>query len=102
MSILHTVNKSPFERNSLDSCLKFAAAGASVLLIEDGIYAALKGSSVEAKVADAQGSLKLYVLGPDLNARGFSDDRLVPGINVVDYAGFVDLAAECDKVQAWL
>jgi tRNA 2-thiouridine synthesizing protein B len=102
MSILHTINKSPFERNSLDSCLKFAAAGGSVLLIEDGIYAALKGSSVEAKVVDAQGSLKLYVLGPDLNARGFTADRMIPGINVVDYAGFVDLAAECDKVQAWL
>ena len=28
MSILHTVNKSPFERNSLDSCLKFARPGA--------------------------------------------------------------------------
>jgi tRNA 2-thiouridine synthesizing protein B len=53
-------------------------------------------------VAAAQGSLKLYVLGPDLNARGFADDRVIPGINVVDYAGFVDLAAECDKVQAWL
>jgi tRNA 2-thiouridine synthesizing protein B len=102
MSILHTVNKSPFERNSLDSCLKFAAAGNSLLLIEDGIYAALKGSSMEAKVAAAQGSLKLYVLGPDLNARGFTDDRVIPGINVVDYAGFVDLAAESDKVQAWL
>ncbi len=102
MSILHTINKSPFERNSLDSCLKYAAAGHSVLLFEDGIYAALKGSSVEAKVAAAQGSLKLYVLGPDLNARGFNAERVVPGINVVDYAGFVDLAAECDKVQAWL
>jgi tRNA 2-thiouridine synthesizing protein B len=102
MGILHTVNKSPFERNSLDSCLKFAAEGGSLLLIEDGVYAAIKGTSVEAKVAAAQGSLKLYVLGPDLNARGFTDDRVIPGINVVDYAGFVDLAAESDKVQAWL
>ena len=25
MSILHTVNKSPFERGSLDTCLKFAS-----------------------------------------------------------------------------
>jgi tRNA 2-thiouridine synthesizing protein B len=102
MGILHTVNKSPFERNSLDSCLKFAAAGGSLLLFEDGVYAAVKGTSAEAKVAAAQGSLKLYVLGPDLNARGFTDDRVIPGINVVDYAGFVDLAAESDKVQAWL
>ena len=59
MSILHTVNKSPFERNSLESCLKFATDGAAVLLIEDGIYAALSGSSVEAQVAAALGKVKV-------------------------------------------
>lgn len=102
MSILHTVNKSPFERNSLESCLKFATEGASVLLFEDGIYAALAGTSVESQVTEALGKLKLYVLGPDLKARGFSDERVIPGISVVDYTGFVDLTTECDTVQAWL
>jgi tRNA 2-thiouridine synthesizing protein B len=102
MSILHTVNKSPFERNSLESCLKFATDGAAVLLFEDGIYAALAGTSVASMVAGSIGKLKLYVLGPDLKARGFSEDRVIEGISVVDYAGFVDLAAEHDKVQAWL
>lgn len=102
MSILHTVNKSPFERNALESCLKFATAGASVLLFEDGIYAALTGTQIESQVSAALGTLKLYVLGPDLKARGFSDERIIPGIRVVDYAGFVDLTTECDTVQAWL
>lgn len=102
MSILHTVNKSPFERNSLESCLKFATDGAAVLLFEDGIYAALSGTSVEPVVAGALGKLNVYVLGPDLKARGFSKERVIQGISVVDYAGFVDLSAEHDKVQAWL
>ncbi len=102
MGILHTVNKSPFERNSLESCLAFATEGASVLLFEDGVYAALSGTRAEAKVAGALDKLKIYVLGPDLKARGFSEARLIAGISVVDYAGFVDLAAESDKVQAWL
>ena len=102
MPILHTVNKSPFERDSLDSCLKFAQGGASLLLIEDGVYAALAGTTAEPKIKAALGNLKVYVLGPDFKARGFSDERLIEGISVVDYAGFVDLAAEHDKVQAWL
>jgi tRNA 2-thiouridine synthesizing protein B len=102
MSILHTVNKSPFERDSLASCLKFASEGASVLLVEDGVYAALAGSSVESQVKAGLGKLSVYVLGPDLRARGFREDRLIDGIKVVDYAGFVDLAVENDKVQAWL
>ena len=55
MSILHTVNKTPFERNSLESCLKFASPGAAVLLIEDGVYAALAGSSAESLVKSGLG-----------------------------------------------
>jgi tRNA 2-thiouridine synthesizing protein B len=102
MSTLHTVNKSPFEKNSLDACLNYAGSGANVLLIEDGIYAALKGTRFEQRVKTALDSAKVYVLGPDLKARGFTEERVIEGINVVDYAGFVDLAAENAKVQAWL
>jgi tRNA 2-thiouridine synthesizing protein B len=102
MSILHTVNKTPFERNALDSCLKLAKAGSSVLLFEDGVYAALKGTAAEAKLAAALDTVKVYVLSEDLKARGFSEERVIPGIKLTDYAGFVDLAAENDKVQAWL
>ena len=102
MSTLHTVNKSPFEKNSLDACLNYAGSGANLLLLEDGIYAALKGTRFEQRVKTALDSVKVYVLGPDLNARGFSEDRVIEGISVVDYAGFVDLAAENAKVQAWL
>jgi len=102
MSILHTVNKSPFERTSLDSCLKFAAPGAAVLLIEDGVYAALRDTVAAARVAEALARVKIYVLGPDLKARGFAPERLIPGIGLLDYAGFVDLAADSAKVQAWL
>jgi tRNA 2-thiouridine synthesizing protein B len=102
MSILHTVNKSPFERNSLESCLRLANRDDPVLLLEDGVYAALKDTSVEGQIKAALDDQSIYVLGPDLSARGFSEDRLIAGIRVVDYAGFVDLAAENDKVQAWL
>jgi len=102
MSILHTVNKSPFERNALESCLKFARQGDPVLLFEDGVYAVLKDTQVEGQLKAALAKQSLYVLGPDLAARGFTENRVIDGIKVVDYAGFVDLAAENDKVQAWL
>ncbi len=102
MSILHTVNKSPFERGSLDSCLKFASDGSAVLLIEDGVYGALQGTAAESAIQDALARLAVYVLGSDLKARGFTEGRLIEGVKVVDYGGFVDLAAENDKVQAWL
>ena len=62
----------------------------------------MKGSRVRSKFEEGTGHCPVYVLGPDLKARGFGDDRVIEGINVVDYGGFVDLAAEHDKVQAWL
>lgn len=102
MSILHTVNKSPYDRNSLDSCLKLASSGSAVLLIEDGIYAALKAGAKASMIGDVADKIKFYILGPDLKARGIAEDLIIDGIEVVDYAGFVDLAAEHDKVSAWL
>jgi tRNA 2-thiouridine synthesizing protein B len=43
----------------------------------------------------------VYVLGPDLAARGL-DGKAVEGITVVDYAGFVDLTVNHDRTQSWL
>ena len=102
MSDLHTVNKSPYEKNALDSCLKFSMAGSSILLIEDGVYAAIKGAAAESKITSAMADKKVYALGSDLKARGMTQDRVIDGVEIVDYAGFVDLVTATDKVQAWL
>ena len=103
MSTLHTVNKSPFERNSLDTCLSVAGGDATVLLIEDGVSGALQDTVASSRISDAMGKgVKFAVLGEDLNARGLSADRVMDGIDVVNYAGFVQLAADHDNVQSWL
>jgi len=100
--MLHTVNKSPFMSNNLDSCLRVAKKGSAILLIEDGIFAALKGTALTDKVSAANADTQIYVLGPDLAARGYGEDAVIEGVKVVDYAGFVDLAVEHDKVQSWV
>jgi tRNA 2-thiouridine synthesizing protein B len=102
MSDLHTINKSPFERDSLASCLKMAMPGAAVLLLEDGVYGAMKGTAAADQVTAAMADKKVYALGPDLKARGIKEDRVLDGVEIVDYAGFVDLVEANDKVQAWL
>ena len=102
MTMLHTVNKSPFERNSLESCLNHVKEGSSVLLIEDGIYGVIKGSSATDKINGAAGKCKIYALGPDVAARGISEDQVLSDVTVVDYGGFVDLVEQHDTVQSWL
>ena len=102
MSMLHTINKSPFDRDSLGSCLRVIADDGAILLMEDGVYAAMKGTRVADAVAATASKYSVYVLGADLSARGMSDDNIIDGISVVDYGGFVDLVTEHDKVNAWL
>ena len=101
MADLYTVNKSPFEKNSLEAAIKFSGEGASILLIEDGVYGASKGTAAESMISGASGK-KFYALKSDLKARGIAEDRVIDGVALVDYAGFVDLVANTDKVQAWL
>ena len=102
MALLHTVNKSPFEKSSLQTCLRIAVQGSSVLLIEDGVYGAMNGTSLNGMLSDAGNKLRFYVLGPDLTARGLSEKDVMKGIEVVDYDGFVDLVVEHDATHACL
>jgi tRNA 2-thiouridine synthesizing protein B len=97
--MLHIINKSPYENNSLDSCLRVAQGG-DILLIEDAVYAAVGGSS-EKQVSEAMKQFKFHVLQPDLEARGIAD-KVIAGVNKVDYAGFVELVAKNDSCQSWL
>jgi tRNA 2-thiouridine synthesizing protein B len=98
--MLNIVNKSPAERNALESCLHVAQGGA-ILLIEDAVYAATRGNAAETQLHDAMSRFKVYALAPDLEARGMAD-RVMEGVTTVDYGGFVDLVAEHKTCQSWL
>jgi tRNA 2-thiouridine synthesizing protein B len=97
--MLHIINKSPYDRPALDSVL--ATGEGTILLIEDGVYAAVKGGAEENKIKGAMGKFKFYALTVDLEARGIADS-VMDGITAVDYAGFVDLVADNKTCQSWL
>ncbi|OQW95198.1 MAG: sulfurtransferase TusB [Beggiatoa sp. IS2] len=100
--MLHTINKSPFEKNAVESCLRFARQGHTVLLFEDAVYAALQGTRFEGQMKNALSKLSICVLLADLEARGMKADNVIAGIKTIDYARFVDLVVENKSVQAWL
>jgi len=99
--MLHTVNKSPFEHRALETCLRFARQGSSVLLMEDGVYAAARDTAVTQKMQDALKRVQIYALKPDVEARGMQN-RVMDGVRLVDYGGFVELVVEHNAVQSWL
>ena len=98
MSMLHLVNKSPYENSTLKTATSIMNDGDALLLIEDAVISAVKAGKASAMLDGC----KVSVLGPDLAARGISEDKLADGVDVIDYAGFVDLVEANDKVQSWL
>ncbi|MFA5809197.1 MAG: sulfurtransferase complex subunit TusB [Thermoleophilia bacterium] len=96
--MLHLVNKSPFESMALEDCLKYASKGSSIILYEDGVYAAMPGTSVTDRMSTVAKDYKVYVLTEDLKQRGV--DKVMDGITETDYAGFVDLV-EASKTASW-
>jgi len=91
MPTLHTVNKSPFERSAFISALNHMRPGD-----------ARKASAFAALLENASQRCAIYVLAPDLAARGMAEKDLVPAAKLVDYGGFVDLVVQHARTQAWL
>lgn len=93
--ILHTVNKSPFSSQCLAECLSVCRQGDAILLLEDGVYAALNPLP-----ENAPGDLQRYALAADVDARGLRE-RLQPDIQLADDRGFVQLTTQFDNVISW-
>jgi len=97
--MLHTINKSPFESNTLQDCIRFISDDDVVLLFEDGVYAAINNSKKSDIINAILKKNKVYALQADIKARGI--DSLIDGVEIADYEKFVDLVEE-HPVQAWL
>tara|TARA_R100001143_G_scaffold62907_1_gene67523 strand:- start:37 stop:360 length:324 start_codon:yes stop_codon:yes gene_type:complete len=102
---LHLINKAPQHSSALDECLGLILSDPqahALMLIEDGVYAALGQVDTNRHFLQGlqQSKLAAYVLTEDLQARGISDK--VSGVfSLVDYPGFVDLTLKFSKVQSW-
>jgi tRNA 2-thiouridine synthesizing protein B len=98
--MLHTVNKSSFERNSLQSCINNIDNNSAILLIEDGVISATKNAN-SPMIADLAMQGRIYALQGDVEARGISS-KVADNIKLVDYAGFVDLVVEHGTTVSWV
>ena len=97
--LLHTVNKAAEHSSALRLCLRFAEAADTVLLLEDGVLAAVAGHPACEVLLAARA--RVVALRPDLEHRGVAR-KLHPAIAAIDYRDFVALCCACDKVQSWV
>jgi tRNA 2-thiouridine synthesizing protein B len=96
--MLHIVNRSPFSHSCLADCLRVCDERSSILLIEDGVYAALTNSEWLSRLL-AQTN-RVYVLDADVAARGLGE-KIAGAVSRVDYAGFVQLCCEHSSTHSW-
>ncbi|MGH8355355.1 MAG: sulfurtransferase complex subunit TusB [Pseudomonas sp.] len=99
MATLHLLSHSPFSDSRLSSCLRLLGPLDALLLSGDAAYALQPGSAPRQALELMPASIALFALDEDLQARA-----LVPParLQVVDYAGFVELCTRYAKVNSWL
>ncbi len=99
MSNLHIINSSPDRGTSLKSCLRVVQNGDAIILIEDAVIVAKKESQTEILINNI--TTKLFVLEPDLKARGIRSDQVIEGIELVSYNDFVKFTVKYNSIQTW-
>ena len=94
--ILHTLNATPASAAYRD-CLKVLGEGDALVLLGDGVYAALEGTEQLRELQDSP--VQLYVLGSDARLAGVA--LHAQGLHVIDMDGLVSLTEQFPRQQAW-
>ncbi|MBD9662126.1 MULTISPECIES: sulfurtransferase complex subunit TusB [unclassified Pantoea] len=95
--MLYTLLQSPWQCD-LDSLLLLLQEGDDLLLLQDGVSAALAGSQMLIKLSASPATL--WVLEEDVGARGL-DEQISTNVARLDYTGFVAMTAKHPQQVAW-
>ena len=95
--MLHTLSPSP-RQCDIDALLSMLREGDDLLLIQDGVIAALDGSRFVEILSNAP--ISLSALKDDLDARGLAG-QISAKIDVVGYTDFVNLTVKHASQMNW-
>jgi len=95
--VLHLIFQSPIE----SAILERIDSGDIVVFLENAVLRTLQNSAISNTLAQQLGRNRLCVLSDDIAVRGIIPDELVQGIEVIDYAGLVELTVNNPVIQSW-
>ena len=95
--MLHTFFHSP-AYSDIDTLSLLLSPDDDLLLLQDGVLAAIQGSRALEKLSAC--GVKLWALQDDLSARGLSE-QISPIVQPVDYTFFVALTVKHRQQMAW-
>lgn len=94
--VLHTLSASPASAAFAD-CARLLTGGDALVLMGDGVYAALAGTApLEAL---RKSGAEIYLLAADAAAAGIQ--HAPPGVDAIDMDGFVALSERFARQLAW-
>ncbi|MBK4775772.1 sulfurtransferase complex subunit TusB [Candidatus Pantoea edessiphila] len=97
--MLHTLINSPFY-SDMNTLLLILDIGDDIILLQDGVIAALKGNLAIEKILNTNKSIRIYVLEEDLIARGLIK-QISTKVYLVNYNGFVKLTEKHKQQMMW-
>ncbi|MCT4703508.1 sulfurtransferase complex subunit TusB [Enterobacteriaceae bacterium H20N1] len=95
--MLHILRQSPFNAD-LDTLLRCMNAGDDLLLLQDGVIAAIKGGRYLELLLEAP--ISISALQEDLEARGLAA-QISSKIDTVSYNDFVRLTIKHERQMTW-
>lgn len=96
--MLHLIFQSPIET----AVLKRINPADVAVFLENSVLRILQNSDISDTLMQLLlNNNRLYVLSDDIAARGITLDQLVKGLEVIDYAGLVELTVSNPVIQSW-
>ena len=89
--MLHFVSTSPFQHTALQECRNVAQPGDVLVLIADGVFAALKNETLFV-------GLQVFAIRDHLAARGITAPNW---ITLIDYDQLTALTCQHNPTQTW-
>jgi tRNA 2-thiouridine synthesizing protein B len=95
--VLHLIFQSPVDA----AVLERIGSGDDVVFLENATLWVLQNNSIHDVLTRQLGNSRLYVLSDDIAIRGIAPDKLIKGLEVIDYAGLVELTITNPVIQSW-
>ncbi|MCQ4261387.1 sulfurtransferase complex subunit TusB [Stutzerimonas stutzeri] len=100
MATLHMLSHSPFSDGRFSSCLPLLGDTDALLLTGDATYALTAGTKPATELEQLPEQVALFALEEDVQARAL--DALPARVQLLNYAGFVELTCRYQRVNSWL
>lgn len=97
LNVLHLIFQSPIET----AILERIDSGDVVVFLENAVLSILQNSVISGTLTRLLGSNRLCVLSDDITVRGIAPNELAKGLEIIDYAGLVELTVKSRIIQSW-